>query len=89
MPIPEGVSDEAAMLAGDILSTGYFCARNARLQELEPGTMGIGCERYARCLGAIVGAGPARELTQALRVPSQDQGSTLATLPDRQTQWWR
>ncbi|KAK2077125.1 hypothetical protein QBZ16_004759 [Prototheca wickerhamii] len=44
---PEGVSDEAAMLAGDILSTGYFCARNARLQELAPDSV-----------VAVIGAGP-------------------------------
>ena len=82
VPIPEGVSDEAAMLAGDILSTGYFCARNARLQELAPGTVEVGCARCALCLGTIVDAALARELTQAEPVGSRHLGSTLATLPD-------
>lgn len=43
-PVPDGVSDEAALFAGDILTTAYGAVRNAGL---EPG------ERVA-----VIGAGP-------------------------------
>jgi threonine dehydrogenase-like Zn-dependent dehydrogenase len=42
--IPPNVSDEKALFAGDILSTGYFCAENA------------GLERASSC--CVVGCGP-------------------------------
>lgn len=49
--IPEGVTDEEALLLGDVFSTGYFCADNAGIRE------------YARKHGegpvvAIIGVGP-------------------------------
>ncbi len=31
VPIPDGVEREEALLLGDVLSTGYFCAKNARV----------------------------------------------------------
>ena len=43
-PIPDGVADDAAILTGDILSTGYFCAQMA----------GVG----PRGVYAVVGCGP-------------------------------
>jgi threonine dehydrogenase-like Zn-dependent dehydrogenase len=43
-PIPADVADDAALLAGDILSTGYFCAQMA----------GVG----PRGVYAVVGCGP-------------------------------
>jgi threonine dehydrogenase-like Zn-dependent dehydrogenase len=43
-PIPDGVADDAALLTGDILSTGYFCAQMA----------GVG----PRGVYAVVGCGP-------------------------------
>ncbi|MDX1388740.1 MAG: alcohol dehydrogenase family protein [Acidobacteriota bacterium] len=44
LPIPEGLSDDEALLAGDVLSTGYFCAQMA----------GVGPDGVY----AIVGCGP-------------------------------
>ncbi len=42
--VPDGVSDEKAIFAGDILSTGYFCAERG---EIKPGDV-----------VAVVGSGP-------------------------------
>ena len=44
LAIPEGVDEADALLAGDVLSTGYFCASNA----------GAGPDRVC----AVVGCGP-------------------------------
>jgi len=51
--LPEGVSEEEALLLGDVLSTGYFCARQA---EVRPGGVYaiVGCGPVG--LMAIVGA---------------------------------
>jgi len=51
--VPEGVSDEEALLLGDVLSTGYFCARQAGVR---PGGVYVvvGCGPVG--LMAIVGA---------------------------------
>lgn len=43
-PVPEGITDEEALLIGDVFSTAYFCADNA---EVEPGG-----------IYAVVGCGP-------------------------------
>ncbi len=53
MRVPEGVSREEAILLGDVLSTGFFCARQA---EVKPGgTYGvIGCGPVG--LMAVIGA---------------------------------
>ena len=44
VPIPDGVDNDAALLLGDVFSTGWFCAEQAALQ---PGSI---------C--AVVGCGP-------------------------------
>lgn len=53
MRIPEGVSREEALLLGDVLSTGYFCARQA---EVKPGGVYgvVGCGPVG--LMAVIGA---------------------------------
>lgn len=59
VPVPEPVTDEAALLLGDVLATGYFCARQA---EVKPGSTVavVGCGPVG--LMAVVGA---RELGAA------------------------
>jgi threonine dehydrogenase-like Zn-dependent dehydrogenase len=47
--IPEGIDSKHALLAGDILSTGYFCAENA---EIRPGGLYV-----------VIGCGPVGLLT--------------------------
>src|SRR6267142_376317 len=44
MNVPEGISDEEALLLGDIIPTGYYCARQA---EIKPGDTQV-----------VVGCGP-------------------------------
>ncbi len=51
--IPEGVSEEEALLLGDILSTGFFCARQAEVGEAGVYVV-IGCGPVG--LMAILGA---------------------------------
>ncbi|MDX1502691.1 MAG: alcohol dehydrogenase catalytic domain-containing protein, partial [Thermoanaerobaculia bacterium] len=57
-PIPEGVSDEAALLAGDVLSTGFYCAEMAevsagdRVAVIGCGPVGLMAILAARELGA-------------------------------------
>lgn len=53
MPVPEGIDDEEALLLGDIIPTGYFCAKQA---EVKPGDthVVIGCGPVG--LMAIIGA---------------------------------
>ena len=56
--VPDGLSPEEALLAGDVLSTGYFCARSARIEEgakvcvLGCGPVGLMAIASARELGA-------------------------------------
>lgn len=47
--IPEGISEKHALLTGDVLSTGYFCADNA---EIRPGGLNV-----------VIGCGPVGLLT--------------------------
>jgi threonine dehydrogenase-like Zn-dependent dehydrogenase len=53
LPIPEGVGPEEALLLGDVLSTGYFCARQAGVTH-EGVYVVVGCGPVG--LSAIVGA---------------------------------
>jgi len=54
VPIPDGVGDDAALLLGDVFSTGWFCAEQAALQ---PGGVCaiVGCGPVGLC--AIMAAG--------------------------------
>ncbi|KAL6777374.1 hypothetical protein ACKKBF_B21250 [Auxenochlorella protothecoides x Auxenochlorella symbiontica] len=72
--IPPGVGDEAALLAGDILSTGYFCARNAGLARAAPGVV-----------VAVVGCGPVGLLaaTAAGRFPAVRAVLAIDSVPGR------
>ena len=64
MRVPEGVSAEAALLMGDILSTGFFCAEGAGVGkldadgEVEPGRSGEEVGTYV-----VVGCGPVGLMT--------------------------
>ena len=64
MRVPEGVSAEAALLMGDILSTGFFCAEGAGIGKLdadgkvEPGRSGEEASTYV-----VVGCGPVGLMT--------------------------
>lgn len=51
--LPEGLAPEAALLVGDVLSTGYFCADAARIRP-ESDVLVLGCGPVG--LMAIVGA---------------------------------
>ncbi len=53
VPIPDGVEPEEALLLGDVLSTGYFCAKNARVTAGDTCVV-VGCGPVG--LMAIVGA---------------------------------
>jgi threonine dehydrogenase-like Zn-dependent dehydrogenase len=56
MKVPAGVSDASALLLGDILSTGFFCAEQAGIGLL-------GDERPAGGTYAVVGCGPVGLMT--------------------------
>lgn len=68
--IPEGVSDDVALLLGDVLTTGYYCAKRA---DLTPdGThVVLGCGPVG--LMAVVGAGElgARRILAVDRIPER------------------
>jgi threonine dehydrogenase-like Zn-dependent dehydrogenase len=53
LPIPEGVSADEALLLGDVLSTGYFCAEQAGV-EPDGVYVVLGCGPVGLC--AILGA---------------------------------
>jgi threonine dehydrogenase-like Zn-dependent dehydrogenase len=63
--VPPDVSDEEALLLGDILSTGYFCAESAGIAQLaaraaagaEP-SIADGPSKAAGPVVAVVGCGP-------------------------------
>lgn len=61
MKVPDGVSDAAALLLGDILSTGFFCAEQAGVGTLGAGGRGAGVEPEP---GGRPGAPSAPPLTQ-------------------------
>lgn len=58
MKVPEGLSDESALLLGDNFSTGYYCAEMAGVQSggvyvvVGCGTVGQMCVIAARAMGA-------------------------------------
>jgi threonine dehydrogenase-like Zn-dependent dehydrogenase len=51
--IPEGITTDEALMMGDILSTGFYCARQARIQPRETHVV-IGCGPVG--LMAVIGA---------------------------------
>ncbi|MDX1388885.1 MAG: alcohol dehydrogenase catalytic domain-containing protein, partial [Acidobacteriota bacterium] len=70
MPIPEGVTDDEALLAGDVLSTGFFCAQMAGVTP--------------QGVYAIVGCGPVG-LMAAIGAREQGAGKLFAIdrVPER------
>ncbi len=87
MEVPEGVSDAAALLLGDILSTGFFCAEMAGLGGAEggqprryPGLVSGGTPRTC----AVVGCGPVGLMTiLAARYLGAEELFAVDALPDR------
>lgn len=83
MAVPEGVSDAAALLLGDILSTGFFCAEQAGI-----GAPAHGAERgRGRSAGgtyAVVGCGPVGLMTvlAALHLGAEELFA-IDTVPER------
>lgn len=67
-PIPDGVSDEAALLTGDLLSTGYWAADIGEVKEGE--------------VVAVVGAGPTG-LCCAMMSRARGAGTIVLIDPDR------
>jgi len=68
--VPEDVSPEEALLLGDVFSTGYFCAQQARV---EPG-----------CICAIVGCGPVGLMAVVgARELGADRIFALDSIPER------
>jgi threonine dehydrogenase-like Zn-dependent dehydrogenase len=41
--IPEGIDDETALLLGDVITTGWYCARNAGVRPGSGATVVVGC----------------------------------------------
>ncbi len=54
-PVPPDVSDEEALLLGDILSTAFFAATNAGIADL---SAAAAAKQEERPTVAIVGCGP-------------------------------
>ena len=60
LPVPEELSDEQALFAGDIFTTGYYCAREGGVKPGDTvavvgcGPVGIFAQMSARVLGAAV-----------------------------------
>ncbi len=60
VPLPSGVDEEQALLAGDVLSTGFHCAENAGIAAGQVvavvgcGPVGLSAALFARELGAQV-----------------------------------
>jgi len=68
--IPSGLSDETALLVGDILSTGYYCAHQAGIR---PGETQV-----------VVGCGPVGLMTiRAARRMGAERLFAIDALPDR------
>lgn len=53
VPVPEDVDDDAALLLGDVLGTGFFCAEQASLQADDVCAV-VGCGPVGLC--AVIGA---------------------------------
>lgn len=58
MKVPDGVSDAAALLLGDILSTGFFCAEQAGVGSIESTNRAAPGSTFA-----VVGCGPVGLMT--------------------------
>ncbi len=70
LPLPDGVSQEEALLLGDILSTGFFCAEQA--------------EVAAGGVYAVVGCGPVGMMTLVgARELGAEQIYAIDSVPDR------
>ena len=79
MRVPDGVSDEAALLMGDILSTGFFCAEQAGVGSLDRGERAAPGSIYV-----VVGCGPVGLMTiLAARYLGAEELFAVDTIPDR------
>lgn len=58
MIVPDDVTDEEALLLGDIFSTGYFCADNAGIAAAVAGNQNQRDSEEDRLSVAVVGCGP-------------------------------
>ncbi len=98
MKVPEGVSDAAGLLLGDILSTGFFCAEQAGLGVLDgsagtaaagagPGAVATGVVPGAVAAGgtyAVVGCGPVGLMTIiAARYLGAEELFAVDAVPER------
>lgn len=52
VPVPEGVSDAAALLCGDVLATGFFCADNGDVADRVVAVVGCGPVGLMAVIGA-------------------------------------
>jgi len=79
MRVPEGISDAAALLMGDILSTGFFCAEQAGV-----GSLADGRRAAPGSIFAVVGCGPVGLMTiLAARYLGAEELFAVDTIPDR------
>jgi threonine dehydrogenase-like Zn-dependent dehydrogenase len=97
MAVPDGVSDAAALLLGDILSTGFFCAEQVGVGTLGAGGRGAGAEPEpggrpgaaispagTRGTHVVVGCGPVGLMTIiAARYLGAEELFAVDTIPER------
>lgn len=70
LPVPDGVSWEQALLLGDIIPTGFFCAQQANIQSNE--------------IYAVIGCGPVGLMTiLGAREQGAEKIYAIDTLPER------
>jgi threonine dehydrogenase-like Zn-dependent dehydrogenase len=70
VPIPEGVDDDAALMLGDVFSTGWFCAEQAAF---EPGSICVvvGCGPVGLCAVMAASELKAQRIFALDRVPER------------------
>lgn len=87
MRVPEGVSAAAALLLGDILSTGFFCAEQAGVGSIDGNGPAQGVGALAPAAGstyAIVGCGPVGMMTiLAAQYLGAEELFVIDTVPER------
>jgi threonine dehydrogenase-like Zn-dependent dehydrogenase len=83
MKVPEGVSAAAALLLGDILSTGFFCAEQAGIGTIE-GAHASAAGPAPGGTYAVVGCGPVGLMTiVAARYLGAEELFAVDTVPER------
>ncbi|MGD8816388.1 MAG: alcohol dehydrogenase family protein [Acidobacteriota bacterium] len=83
MKVPEDVSHAAALLLGDILSTGFFCAEQAGIGTIEGAASGVAAA-LARGTYVVVGCGPVGLMTiLAARYLGAEELFAVDTVPER------